>query len=76
MPKSTSCEDEGLAGALAKALAARAGALKGSTYHLCCFGVAAYNRSTDRIHVLMDLIHIDGEVFFHIQLATLWAVEV
>jgi len=32
--KSTSCEEEGLAGALAKALAARKGALKGSTY-LC-----------------------------------------
>jgi len=31
--KSTSCEEEGLAGALAKALAARAGALKGSMYH-------------------------------------------
>jgi len=30
--KSTSGEEEGLAGALAKALAARAGALKGSTY--------------------------------------------
>jgi len=30
--KSTSCEEEGLAGALAKALAARAGALKGSMY--------------------------------------------
>ena len=30
--KSSSCEEEGLAGALAKALAARAGALKGSTY--------------------------------------------
>jgi len=30
--KSSSSEEEGLAGALAKALAARAGALKGSTY--------------------------------------------
>jgi len=35
MAKSASCEDEGLAGALAKALQARAGALKGSMYLSC-----------------------------------------